>query len=78
MAMLAECVQAETLMILTAVEQVAINFGKPDMRKLRRIASPKPSAISPKGIFLRAAWGRNGSGHRFRRTEWRQNYHHPP
>lgn len=56
-AMLAECVQADTLMILTAVEQVAVNFGKPDMRKLGRISVAEAKRCFAEGHFPPGSMG---------------------
>lgn len=48
---LAELVDADYLYILTAVERVCINFGKPDMRQLREMTCEQANAYAAEGHF---------------------------
>jgi carbamate kinase len=56
-AILAEQVGAEVLMILTGVEQVAVNFGKPDMRKLGEISLKEAKRYYAEGHFPPGSMG---------------------
>lgn len=49
--LMAECIDADTLMILTAVEQVAIDFGKPTERWLRSIDTDEAEEYCKQGHF---------------------------
>ena len=49
--MLATCFDADMLVILTAVEKVAINFGKPDQRDLDAITVPQAREYIKDGQF---------------------------
>lgn len=48
---LAELVGADYLYILTAVDRVCINFGKPDMRELRELTAAEANAYAEAGHF---------------------------
>ncbi|MGL4736658.1 MAG: carbamate kinase [Cellulosilyticaceae bacterium] len=48
---LAEALDADCLIILTAVEKVAINFGKPDMKWVSQITPEEARAYSKEGHF---------------------------
>jgi carbamate kinase len=50
-ARLAELIQADALIVLTAVSQVAINFGKPQQRWLGRITTAEAEQYSREGHF---------------------------
>jgi carbamate kinase len=50
-ARLAELVEADTLIILTAVDQVAINFGKPDQEELREVSVSQMRTYADQGQF---------------------------
>ena len=50
-AKLAEIVDADYLFILTAVDRVCINFGKPDQEELKEITVEKANALSAEGHF---------------------------
>ena len=56
-ALLAEELQADTLMILTGVDQVAINFNKPDMRKLGDISLAEAKRYFAEGHFPAGSMG---------------------
>ncbi len=56
-ALLAKQVNADVLMILTGVEQVAINFGKPDMQKLARISIEEAKKYYDEGHFPAGSMG---------------------
>jgi carbamate kinase len=56
-ALLATQVEAETLMILTSVEQVAINFNKPDMRPLGAISLAEARRYYEEGQFPPGSMG---------------------
>lgn len=56
-ALLAGLVNADILMILTGVEQVAINFNKPDMRKLGRISLAEAKMYFADGHFPPGSMG---------------------
>lgn len=49
--LLAELVEADTLMILTEVEQVAINFNKPDQKNLAQITLAEAQKYVDEGHF---------------------------
>ena len=48
---IAELLNADALVVLTAVEQVAINFGKPDQKNLSRITVEEAKAYIEEGHF---------------------------
>ena len=48
---LAELVGADYLYILTAVDRVCINFGKPDMKELRELTAEEADAYAAQGHF---------------------------
>lgn len=48
---LAELVGADYLYILTAVDRVCINFGKPDMKELRELTTEEADAYAAQGHF---------------------------
>jgi carbamate kinase len=50
-ALLAHQLGADTLLILTAVEKVAIRFGKPDMQQLDRVDAKELEAFRKEGHF---------------------------
>ena len=50
-ALLAEQLEADTLIILTAVEKVAVNFGKPDQRWLDHMTPAEARAYEAEGQF---------------------------
>lgn len=50
-ALLAEELDADSLVILTAVEKVAVNFGKPNQRDLDRIAVDEAHRLMAEGHF---------------------------
>lgn len=50
-AKLAEIVEADYLFILTAVERVCINFGKPNQEELKEITVAKAKELSGEGHF---------------------------
>lgn len=50
-AVLAEAVDAEQLIILTAVEKVAVNFGKPDVRWLDDLSVNDAKRLTDEGHF---------------------------
>ena len=50
-ATLAEALDADTLIILTAVEKVAVNFGKPDQKWLDHLTSDEARAYMAQGHF---------------------------
>lgn len=50
-AKLAELVDADYLFILTAVDRVCINFGKPNQEELKEITVEKAKALSAEGHF---------------------------
>lgn len=50
-AVLAEAVDAEQLIILTAVEKVAVNFGKPDVRWLDDLSVNDAKRLTAEGHF---------------------------
>jgi len=56
-ALLAEQLKADILMILTGVEQVAINFNKPDMKKLGAISVAEAQAYYDEGHFPAGSMG---------------------
>ena len=56
-AMLAEEINADILMILTGVEQVAINFGKPSMQNLGEISVDQARAYFAEGHFPPGSMG---------------------
>lgn len=49
--LMAECIDASTLLILTAVEQVAVDFGKPTQRWLSHLSAEEAEAYSAEGQF---------------------------
>ena len=49
--LMAECIDASTLMILTAVEQVAIDFGTPAQRWLSQMSVEEAEAYAAQGHF---------------------------
>ena len=56
-ALLAEQLKADTLMILTGIEQVAINFNKPNMRKLGKISVDEAQTYYDEGHFPAGSMG---------------------
>lgn len=54
-AKLAELVQADKLIILTAVEKVAINFGKPEEKGLGRETVSAMEAYAAEGMFAKGS-----------------------
>ena len=50
-ARLAELVDADYLFILTAVDRVAVNYGKPDQRELREITVQEAERLCSQGHF---------------------------
>ena len=56
-AMLADEINADILMILTGVEQVAINFGKPTMQNLGEISVDQAKAYFAEGHFPPGSMG---------------------
>lgn len=56
-ALLAGLVNADILMILTGVEQVAVNFNKPDMRRLGRISLDEARMYYADGHFPPGSMG---------------------
>lgn len=56
-ALLAEQLKADILMILTGVEQVAINFNKPNMKKLGVISVAEAQAYYDEGHFPAGSMG---------------------
>ena len=49
--LLAEDCQADVLFLLTAVEHVAINFGKPDQKELEEITADEAEKLADEGQF---------------------------
>lgn len=49
--LLAEDCQADVLFLLTAVEHVAINFGKPDQKELEEISADEAERLADEGQF---------------------------
>lgn len=56
-ALLASQLQAEVLLILTAVSQVALNFGQPDQRELGRISVDELIGYQQQGHFAAGSMG---------------------
>ncbi|MBM3324396.1 MAG: carbamate kinase [Calditrichaeota bacterium] len=56
-AVLARDVGAEELLILTATDKVALNFGKPNQRDLDRITMPEAKAFMTEGHFPPGSMG---------------------
>jgi len=56
-ALLASELGASTLMILTAVERVAINFGKPRQRALEKVTATELQGFSAEGHFAAGSMG---------------------
>jgi len=56
-ALLASELGAGTLMILTAVERVAINFGKPKQRALEKVTASELEGFSAEGHFAAGSMG---------------------
>jgi carbamate kinase len=54
---LAQAVEAQKFMILTDVEQVALNFGKPDQKDLGRISVAEAEGYLNDGHFLKGSMG---------------------
>jgi len=50
-AKLAELVKADVLVILTAVDRVALNFGKPDMREIEKMSVDEAIGYCRQGHF---------------------------
>lgn len=48
---MAEVIDADVLMILTAVDNVAINFGKPNQKNLTRLTVDEAAAYAKDGQF---------------------------
>lgn len=53
--LLAELLDANVLMVLTAVDNVAINFNKPDMRKLQRVSRTDLEKYVTEGHFAKGS-----------------------
>lgn len=53
--LLAECVGADFLMILTAVDRVKINFGKPDEKDLDRLSAEQARRYIGEGQFAKGS-----------------------
>lgn len=53
--LLAELLDANVLMVLTAVDNVAINFNKPDMRKLQRVSRTDLEKYVLEGHFAKGS-----------------------
>lgn len=49
--LVAECVDADTLMILTEVEKVAVNFGTPEQRNLDHLSIAEAASLVEDGQF---------------------------
>ena len=73
-AKLAELVQADALVILTAVDRVCINWGKPDQKSLAEMTVAEAGATARRAICprLHAA---EGQGCRFVRQDRRAGHH---
>ncbi len=56
-ALLAEKIGAERLVILTGVEKVCINFGKPDQKELSRMTLQEAKQYSEEGHFPKGSMG---------------------
>lgn len=54
---LAQSVEAQKFMILTDVEQVALNFGKPDQKDLGRLSVAEAEGYLNDGHFLKGSMG---------------------
>lgn len=65
-AKLAEMIDADLLIILTAVEKVAINFGKPDEQWLDNLSCAMPNALSKRALCQRLNAAKSGSRRRLR------------
>ncbi|WP_425993167.1 hypothetical protein [Afipia sp. DC4300-2b1] len=53
---IANVLDIDELLILTAVPRVAINFGKPNQKELTEVRSTRSRPITGRDIFRRAAW----------------------
>ncbi len=56
-ALLANQIDADTLIILTGVEKVAINWGKPDMEELSTLSTAKAKQYYDEGHFPKGSMG---------------------
>lgn len=56
-ALLANQLGIDTLMILTAVSRVAVNFGKPDQRELDTVSADELRALQGEGHFAKGSMG---------------------
>jgi carbamate kinase len=56
-ALMANVIGIETIMILTAVSKVAINFGKPDQRELDEVTVSEITALQAEGHFPEGSMG---------------------
>ena len=54
---LAKVIGAEVLMILTDVEKVALNFGKPDQKGLDRLTLSEAASYLDEGQFAKGSMG---------------------
>ncbi|MDL2210640.1 carbamate kinase [Desulfovibrio sp. OttesenSCG-928-O18] len=56
-ALLATAINADFLLILTGVEKIAVNFGKPDMRQLDRMTVSEAARYAAEGHFPPGSMG---------------------
>lgn len=77
---MAEQLDADMLIILTAVEKVAINFGKPDQKNLDELTPEEARKYMAEGQFAPGSYAAEGrSGCQVRRVQARPyRPHHPP
>ena len=55
--LIASCLEADLFVILTGVDQVSVNYGRPDQRSLRRLDTAEARALQADGQFPEGSMG---------------------
>ena len=77
-AKLAELVKADALVILTAVDRVAINWGKPNQESLEKMSIARGRKVLRRRPLCPRLHAAEGQGCHLLRPVWRQGHHRLP